>query len=93
MKEQGCAAVSKTTLARTLGVSRSSLYYVSKKEKQDWEVKARIETVLREHTAYGSRSIAWELKMNRKGIQRVMRKFGIKPYRRRGRKWQRKKKI
>ncbi len=86
-------AVSKTTLARTLGVSRPSLYYVSKKEKRDWEVKARIETVLRQHTTYGSRNIALELNVNRKGIQRVMRKFGIKLYRRRGKKWQRKKKI
>ena len=49
--------------------------------------------VLREHPGYGSRSVATALSRNRKGIQRVMRRFGIKPYRRVGRKWRRKKKI
>ncbi len=84
--------MTKTALARSLGVSRASLYYVSRKEKKDWALKARIEEELREHPAYGSRSLALALKRNRKGIQRVMRIFGIKPYRRRGRKWRRKKK-
>jgi len=59
----------------------------------DWEMKRKIEEVLREHHAYGSRRIAQHLNLNRKGVQRVMRKFGIKPYRRRGRKWRRKRKI
>ena len=34
---------SKSELSRQLGVSRSSLYYVHKKEKQDWSLKAKIE--------------------------------------------------
>jgi HTH-like domain len=93
LKREGCDAVRKTTLARSLGVSRSSLYYVPKKDKQDWLLKAEIETVLREHPSYGSRRIAIALSRNRKGIQRIMRRFGIRPYRRRGRKWQKKRKI
>lgn len=48
---------------------------------------------MREHHGYGSRSIAVALSKNRKGIQRVMRRFGIKPYRRIGRKWRKKRKI
>lgn len=84
--------MNKTELARTLGVSRSSLYYVSRKQKHDWELKARIEAVLRKHPAYGSRRLAIALSVNRKKIQRVMRRFGIKPYRRRGRKWRKTKK-
>jgi transposase InsO family protein len=83
----------KTVLAKSLGCSRSSLYYVSKKETKDWLLKIRIEAVLREHPGYGSRSIRDELKINRKRVQRVMRKFGLRPYRRRGRKWRRKKAI
>jgi transposase InsO family protein len=85
--------VSKTVLASSLGIFRSSLYYAPRKEKHDWELKAEIEVVLREHPAYGSRRIAITLRRNQKGIQRVMRRFGMKPYRRRGREWQRKKKI
>jgi putative transposase len=88
-------AVSKTALARTLGIARSSLYYVSRKDQKDWGLKIKIEEVLRKRYchSYGSRRIADELSLNRKGVRRVMRKFGIKPYRRRGRKWRKKKKI
>lgn len=91
--QHGCKTVSKIALARSLGIARSSLYYVSKKEKRDWKLKAQIETVLRERPAYGSRRIAVSLRLNRKGIQRVMRRFDIRPYRRIGKKWQKKAKI
>jgi len=77
----------KTLRAREFGVSRGSLYYKRKKPDKDWELKCRIEEVLREHHSYGSRRIALHLRMNRKRVKRVMNIFGIKPYRRRGRKW------
>lgn len=80
----------KTVLARELGVSRSTLYYQSKVEEKDWKLKTQIEEVLRQYPSYGSRRIALALNRNRKPIRRVMRKFGIKPYRRRGRKWRKK---
>lgn len=76
---------SKSELARQLGVSRTSLYYVPRKEKRDWSLKAKIEETLREHPSYGSRRLALHLKLNRKRMQRVMRRYGIKPYRRHGR--------
>lgn len=78
----------KTLRARELGISRSTLYYRPKKPDKDWALKCRIEEVLREHPSYGSRRIALHLRLNRKGVQRVMGIFGIKPYRRRGRKYQ-----
>lgn len=84
---------SKALSARLLGIARSTLYYVSKKEKADWELKTTIETVLRDHPSYGSRRIALALSLNRKKVKRVMQKFGIKPYRRRGRKWRKTKKV
>ena len=77
----------KTLRARELGVSRSTLYYRPKKPDKDWALKIRIEEVLREHHSYGSRRIALQLRLNRKGVQRVMGIFGIKPYRRRGLKY------
>lgn len=83
----------KTVLANVLGVSRSSLYYISRKEPRDWLLKHQIEAVLREHPAYGSRRVAQALGLNRKGVKRVMNRFGIRPYRRRGRKWRKKKAI
>jgi putative transposase len=73
----------KTDLAKKLGVSRSSLYYKHKRPALDEEVKRQIEAVLVGHPAYGHKRIALELKLNKKRILRVMKKFGIKPYRRR----------
>src|SRR3989344_2702794 len=77
----------KTLRAREFGVSRCMLYYKPKKPDRDWQLKCRIEEVLREHHSYGSRRIAWHLRLNRKRVKRVMNIFSIKPYRRRGRKW------
>lgn len=88
MKGRGTAA-----LACALGLSRASLYYVSRKERQDWALKGHIEATLREHPGYGSRRVALALSKNRKGVRRVMVRFGIRPYRRRGRKWRGKRTI
>lgn len=79
--------LSKKELAKRLGISISSLYYKPKKPDQDWSFKNRIEQVLHEHPSYGYRRIALELQVNKKKARRVMRLFGIKPYRRRGRKF------
>ncbi len=78
--------LTKAALAKQLGISRASLYYVSKQMPKDWALKVRIEEVLREHPGYGSPRVATALKVNEKRAARVMRLFGIKAYRRRGRK-------
>ncbi len=80
-------------LARELGISLRSLYYKPLRPDKDWRIKCRIEEVLRIHPSYGSRRLAIHLRMNRKPITRVMRIFGIKAYRRRGRKWKKTKNI
>ena len=77
----------KAAHARALGIARSTLYYKPKLPDKDWKLKCDIEKVLRIHPAYGHRRLAIELKVNKKRILRVMKKFGIKPYRRRGKKW------
>jgi hypothetical protein len=73
---------SKRDLAKKLGVSRSSLYYKAKREEQDLEMKKQILVVLGIHPAYGHKRIALEFPLNHKRILRVMKKYGIKPYRR-----------
>lgn len=78
--------ITKTQIAKKLGVSRQSLYYVKKRVSIDEEVKQQIETVLAEHKAYGHKRIAIALKLNKKRILRVMKKFDIKPYRKGGKK-------
>lgn len=80
-------STSKTLLARELGVSLRSLWYKPLQPDKDWVLKCQIEEVLRIHPSYGSRRLAIHLAMNRKRVKRVMNLFGIKAYRRRGKKW------
>lgn len=69
----------KKSLAQKLGISRSSLYYKPKKPPKDAALKKEIETVMRDHRAYGHRRVALALGMNKKKINRVMRTFGLRP--------------
>ena len=73
--------LSKSDLANLLGVTRSMLYYQGKQDNIDKEVKNQIEAVLADNPAYGHRRIALALKLNKKRIRRVMKKYQIKPYR------------
>lgn len=84
---------SKALRARELGVSRGTMYYQPKMPEKDWRLKSQIEEVLRKHPSYGSPRIAIELKRNPKPIERVMKIFGIKAYRRRGKRWKKARKI
>src|SRR3989304_9429358 len=76
-------------LHNILGVSRSSLYYRRKKPVEDWQIKQKIEIVLHDFPSYGHKRIAIALKLNKKRILRVMRIYGIKPYRRHRKPWKR----
>lgn len=77
---------SKTQLAKKLGVSRASLYYRGTLKTVDEELRKQILVVLGQHPSYGHKRIALEFPLNKKRILRVMKKFGIKPYRRRAKK-------
>lgn len=83
------AAVSAAVRAEALGVSPASLYYKRKMPQKDGVLRREIELVLREHPSYGHKRLAQHLSVNKKRVRRVMKLFGIKPYRRRGRKWRR----
>jgi len=73
----------KKEIAVKLGVSVSSLYYRHKRESLDLELKDQIEAVLETNPDYGHKRIALALKLNKKRILRVMKKYHLKPYRRR----------
>jgi len=78
----------KTHLAKELGIARSSLYYRHKQSAKDWQTKIKIEETLSDRIchSYGHKRLARHLKINKKRVLRVMKLFGIKPYRRRGKK-------
>jgi hypothetical protein len=80
MLETKTKNLTKTQLARQLGVSRQSLYYVKKREALDVEVKLQIESVLTDHGEYGHKRIAMDLKLNKKRILRVMKKYNLHPF-------------
>lgn len=75
-------AVEHKRLHEIFEVSRSSLYYKSKKYEKDLNLKMSIEKVWNNHPSYGHKRLATALGLNRKHILRVMKKFNIKPYRR-----------
>ena len=69
----------KTALAKSMGVSRSSLYYMSKMDLRDEIVKVQILSVLEEHPAYGHKRIAVALGYGKNRVLRVMKKYKIQP--------------
>ncbi|MCA9355049.1 DDE-type integrase/transposase/recombinase [Candidatus Kaiserbacteria bacterium] len=77
----------KTVLARSLGVSRRSLYYEPRQPEKDWQTKQLIESALRDHPSYGHKRLAIHLGINKKRVLRVMKLFGLKPYRRHTKKY------
>jgi putative transposase len=75
--------LTKTEIAKRLGCSRASLYYKKTLPEKDLKLKEEILEVMAENKAYGHKRIAMELGLNKKRILRVMKEFGLKPYRRR----------
>lgn len=69
----------KKLIGTTMGVNSKNIYGTSKKSIADLAVKDAIENTFKKHPAYGHRRLAIELKMNRKKVRRVMKKFGLKP--------------
>lgn len=62
-----------------MNTNSKNLYYQNKKEIKDLKVKQQIEDTFKDHPAYGHRRLAIELKMNKKKVRRIMRKFGLRP--------------
>src|SRR3990167_30438 len=70
---------SKTALAKSLGVSRQSLYYKPIRPIKDNQLKDLILKTQAGHPAYGYRRIAQTLQVNHKRILRVMQKYALTP--------------
>lgn len=73
----------KTALAKKLGISRGMLYYTHKRPILDEALKQDILGVMRDNPGYGHKRIAIELKVGKKRVRRVMKKFHLMPKRRR----------
>ena len=77
------AGALKYVRAPALGINRKNIYKVNKQAIKDEQLKALIIQTHEKHPAYGHLRMAWELGINHKRTQRVMKKFGLKPPRRR----------
>lgn len=65
-----------------MGINRKNIYRVSKRESLDLALKGEIETTWKTHPSYGHLKLGWHLKVNHKRVSRVMRKYHLKPPRR-----------
>jgi putative transposase len=65
-----------------VGINRKNIYYQSKLEQKDQELRGKILKVHKKDSAYGHRRVADKLGINHKRAARVMKKYGIKPPRR-----------
>lgn len=74
-------------LAKKLGVSRGMLYYKHKRPAADEKLKGTIEGLMEDNPSYGHKRIALALKLNKKRILRIMKKFHLTPKKRRSRRF------
>lgn len=74
-------------VASAVGISPSHLHRQGKQEEKDYQLKALIEDSWQVHPAYGGLRLSYHLRINVKRIRRVMKKFGLKPPRRKSRRF------
>jgi len=65
--------------AEALGINRKNIYRQLKQPLKDQALKQQIESVHREHPAYGHRRIAIHLGINPKRVQQAMAKYDLRP--------------
>lgn len=84
--QQKVVGLSKSLLSTLFGFSRKAVYLSSNKiEFRDELLRQQILSVLSAHPSYGHRRIAMALKVGKKRVRRVMKLYGIRPYKRKAR--------
>ena len=72
----------RTVIAKSFRVARSTLYVKPKQPEKDKLLLQEVLSVLEDHPHYGHRRIALALQRNGKPILRIMKKYGLKPKKR-----------
>lgn len=75
--------VSKGMVAEQFGIARSTLYLRPKQTQKDKQYLEDILSAMRENPYYGQRRIALVLGRNVKLVRRIMKKYGLRPKKRR----------
>jgi len=83
--------IPKILICQSLGISRRNFYNQNNEQSvKDLALKEQILKILEVNASYGHRRIALALGVGKKRVRRVMKLFGIKPYKRKAR-WTKKK--
>lgn len=82
MLDQQGQTVCLSRLSAWFGLSRSSNYYQLKQINKDTLLNEQVLSVLESNPSYGHRRIALALGLGKRRVRRVMKLFGIKPYKR-----------
>ena len=78
-----CPKVSPSLISKSLGIPKRSLFNPKPRQSEtDYVLKDQILKVLEFNPGYGHRRLALALQVGKKRTRRVMRLFGIKPYKR-----------
>lgn len=86
-----CPKVSPSLISSSLGIPKRSLFNPKPRQSEtDQILRDQIFKVLELNPGYGHRRLALALQVGKKRTRRVMKLFGIKPYKRKGR-WIKKK--
>jgi len=72
----------KKVRADALGINRKNIYHKPLQKQKDLLLKQQIEETHKIHPSYGHKRLGMYLRVNHKRILRIMKKFGIKPPRR-----------
>lgn len=72
-------AANKKLAGEMVGIDSRNIYHENRQEAKDLKIKEEINKTFKFHPAYGHRRLSLELKMNKKKIRRIMRKYGLKP--------------
>lgn len=75
--------LNKTVVAKFFRVARSTLYLKPRQPEQDRLLLQEVICVLGDNPHYGHRRVALHLGRNKKQILRIMKKYGLRPKRRR----------
>lgn len=68
--------------AQALGLNRKNIYYKNLQHAKDEALREDILKAWIKHPSYGHKRLGLELKVNHKRVRRVMKKFSLKPPRR-----------
>jgi putative transposase len=80
---RGHPHLNKSHIARQFGIARGTLYLTSKQKEKDRALLTLILAVRDEHPHYGHKRIALQLEKSKNAVLRIMRRYGLRPKKRR----------